>query len=131
MERDSSNALDLVVARLASMHLSESDFYQLFAEAIDAGRPDSEDEAELTTGVLHVPAALTADSPRWHGNPIFSIFLTTHQAEQTSTSGNNEEALSIRDQLAACKTQRDVEAVVKRGLYPVENIPRERRRADD
>ena len=55
MERESSKALDLTVSKMALMHLSEQDYHQLFAEGIDAGQPDSEDEAELTTGLLDIP----------------------------------------------------------------------------
>ena len=82
MERESSKALDLTVSKMALMHLSEQDYHQLFAEGIDAGRPDSVDEAELTTGLLDIPAAEDDENtPKWHSNPAFLDFIV-HQVEK-------------------------------------------------
>ncbi|KAL4923299.1 uncharacterized protein BDV17DRAFT_296474 [Aspergillus undulatus] len=113
MERESSKALDLTVAKMALMHLSEQDYHQLFAEGIDAGRPDSEDEAELTTGLLDIPAAEDDENtPKWHSNPAFLDFIV-HQVEKNGADASNEVVASVQDQLAACKSRADVLAVVK------------------
>jgi len=112
MERESSKALDLTVSKMALMHLSEQDYHQLFADGIDSGRPDSGDEAELTTGLLDIPAADTENTPKWHANPAFFDFVV-HQVEKNGAESGNEVVTSIQDQLAACKSGSDVIAVVK------------------
>lgn len=112
MERESSKALDLTVSKMALMHLSEQDYHQLFAEGIDCGRPDSGDEAELTTGLLDIPAADTENTPKWYSNPAFSDFIV-HQVENSGADSGNEVVTSIQDQLAACKSGSDVITVVK------------------
>lgn len=115
MERESSKALDLTVSKMALMHLSEQDYHQLFAEGIDAGRTDSGDEAELTTGLLDIPAADGPNTPRWHKNPVFSSFIV-HQVEKNGGQSGNEAVVSIKDQLSTCKSSNDILAVVKRKL---------------
>lgn len=113
MERESSKALDLTVSKMALMHLSEQDYHQLFAEGIDSGRPDSEDEAELTTGLLDIPAAAdTENIPRWHANPAFLDFIV-HQVEKNGAETGNEIMASIQDQLANCKSDNEVNVIVK------------------
>ena len=113
MERESSKALDLTVSKMALMHLSEQDYHQLFAEGIDSGRPDSEDEAELTTGLLDIPAAADIENiPRWHSNPAFLDFIV-HQVEKNGAEAGNEAMASIQDQLAGCKSESEVITIVK------------------
>lgn len=113
MERESSKALDLTVSKMALMHLSEQDYHQLFAEGIDAGQPESGDEAELTTGLLDIPATGGPDAPKWHANPVFSSFIA-HQVEKPGATSGGEAAISIKEQLRSCKSESDVLAVVKR-----------------
>ena len=111
MERESSKALDLTVSKMALMHLSEQDYHQLFAEGIDAGQPGSGDEAELTCGLLDIPAgADNENTPKWHANPAFSDFIV-HQVEQNGADTSNEALASVQEQLAACKSDADVLAV--------------------
>ena len=113
MERESSKALDLTVAKMALMHLSEQDYHQLFAEGIDSGRPDSLDEAELTTGLLDIPAGVdNENTPRWHTNPAFSEFVV-YQVENNGADSSNEAVASIADQLAACTSESELATVVK------------------
>lgn len=113
MERESSKALDLTVSKMALMHLSEQDYHQLFAEGIDSGRPGSGDEAELTTGLLDIPAAAdNENTPKWHSNPVFLDFIV-HQVENNGADAGNEVMASVQDQLAGCKSRSDVLAVVK------------------
>lgn len=113
MERESSKALDLTVSKMALMHLSEQDYHQLFAEGIDAGLPDSGDEAELTTGLLDISATEGPNATRWHANPTFSSFIV-HQVGKNGADLGNEAIMSIKNQLVACKSSKDVLAVVKR-----------------
>ena len=51
---ESDRQLDLTVAKMALMHLSEEDFHQIFAEAMEAGHLDSPVGPELSTGLLHI-----------------------------------------------------------------------------
>lgn len=111
MARESSKALDLTVSKMAMMHLSEGDYHQLFVEGIDAGRVDSHDPAELTTGFLDIQAG-SANAPRWESNPTFGSFVI-HQSGVNQGKDNKTATLSIHDQLLACQTQRDVYQVVK------------------
>lgn len=113
MERESSKALDLTVSKMALMHLSEQDYHQLFAEGIDAGRPDSGDEAELITGLLDIPASRGPNAPRWQANPTFSAFVI-HQTQESGAAAGGEAAVSLRDQLVGCKSAGAVLAIVKR-----------------
>ncbi|OQD61269.1 hypothetical protein PENPOL_c017G01328 [Penicillium polonicum] len=113
MERESSKALDLTVSKMALMHLSEQDYHQLFAEGIDAGRPDSGDEAELITGLLDIPAARGPNAPRWQANPTFSAFVI-HETQDSGAVSGGDAAISIRDQLVECKSTGAVLEVVKR-----------------
>jgi len=113
MERESSKTLDLMVSKMALMHLSEQDYHQVFAEAIDVGRPGSGDEAELTTGLLDIPVADGPNAPVWHNNPTFSSFVV-HQIKKDGEKSGNEAVMSIKNQLFACKSSNDVLAIVKR-----------------
>lgn len=121
MERESSKTLDLMVSKMALMHLSEQDYHQVFAEAIDAGRPSSGDEAELTTGLLDIPAADGPNAPVWHNNPIFSSFIV-HQIKKDGAESGNEARVSIKNQLIACKSLNDVLAVVRRELNDASTV---------
>lgn len=112
MERESSKALDLTVSKMALMHLSEQDYHQLFAEGIDSGRPDSGDEAELTTGLLDIPASDVENAPKWHTNPAFADFVV-YQVEQRGADEGTGVVVSVQDQLGSCETANDVIAVVK------------------
>lgn len=112
MERESSKSLDLTVSKMALMHLSEQDYHQLFSEGIDAGRPDSGDEAELTTGLLDITADDGPNAPRWYSNPVFSSFIV-HAVEKSDGESGGEAVASIKDQLLACTSPADILAVVK------------------
>lgn len=114
IERESSKALDLTVAKGSLMHLSEEDFHQLFAEAIEAGHPDNPDGPEVSTGVLEV-AADSPDPPRWISDPKFSFFVT-HRKMGESDKAEDANSVSIQDLLQNCQTAEDVEKVV-RGMY--------------
>ena len=50
----SDRQLDETVAKMAMMHLSEEDFHQIFAEAMEAGYIDSPVGPEVSTGLLDI-----------------------------------------------------------------------------
>ena len=60
--------LDVTVAKMAMMHLSEEDFHQIFAEAMEAGYLDSPVGPELSTGLLDISPD-SANIPKWHQTP--------------------------------------------------------------
>ena len=113
----SDRQLDLTVDRLAMMHLSEEDFHQIFAEAMEAGYLDSPVGPEISTGLLYISPD-TANIPKWSSNPKFANFIV----HQTAGSDNKKEQLkaaSIQDRLQACRTEQDVLQVIKRGSSPL------------
>ncbi|RYP64846.1 hypothetical protein DL769_006521 [Monosporascus sp. CRB-8-3] len=111
MERESSKALDLTVSKMALMHLSEEDFHQLFAEGIKAGHPGSPSGPELSTGLLEIQPN-SPEPPRWLKDPRFAHFIV-HESESGTGDAEQGGTTSIKDQLMACCTQEEVEAVIK------------------
>ncbi|KAI3390411.1 hypothetical protein diail_9735 [Diaporthe ilicicola] len=101
--RETDRALDLTVEKMALMRLSEEDFHQMIAEAIEAGRVDSPDGlSEITTGLLEV-APDSPNIPKWYRDPKFSRFIvqsTTNSEEMTDQTA----AASIHDLLQSCDT---------------------------
>ncbi|KAK6063375.1 Polyketide synthase-nonribosomal peptide synthetase 2 [Seiridium cupressi] len=114
IEREASKALDLTVARGSLMHLSEEDFHQLFAEAIEAGRPGNDDGPEVSTGVLDV-AVDAADPPRWISDPKFSHFIIHHKSGDGAEK-ENDGASSIQDLLRDCQSTEELQAVIEKSF---------------
>jgi hypothetical protein len=114
IEREASKALDLTVAKGSLMHLSEEDFHQLFAEAIEAGHPSNPDGPEVSTGVLDV-AVDSADPPKWISDPKFSHFIVHHK---TDDGAEKEKAgtPSIQDLVRKCQTTEDLQKVIESKL---------------
>ncbi|KAF2158977.1 hypothetical protein M409DRAFT_30511 [Zasmidium cellare ATCC 36951] len=107
----SDRQLDLTVAKMAMMHLSEEDFHQIFAEALEAGYVDSGNGPEISTGLLDI----TPDAqyiPQWYSNPKFARFIV-HQTSTEDSGADQSNAASIHDQLQACGTVEDVFDVIK------------------
>nr|ALP31868.1 polyketide synthase 32 [Diaporthe helianthi] len=113
MEREDRKALDLTVSKMALMRLSEEDVYQLIAEAIEAGRVDSEDGPELSTGLLDVQAE-SPTAPVWASDPRFSDFLVDRAESDDGAKQAVSESLS--DMLKACESRQDLESIVKRAF---------------
>ncbi|KAI6778350.1 putative polyketide synthase [Emericellopsis cladophorae] len=76
----SERNLDEAMERLAVVHLSESDFRHSFAEAIEAGQPDSPHGPEFTLGLREIPQD-AANMPKWAPDPKFSHFIVRRAAE--------------------------------------------------
>lgn len=110
--RETDRALDVTVQKMAMMHLSEEDFHQIFAEAMEAGYLDSPDGPEISTGLLDISPD-SPNIPKWYFNPKFANFIV----HQTAAGGDKKEqtaAASIQDQLQSCQTQQDVLQIIKR-----------------
>lgn len=115
MERESRRALDQIVERLHMMRLSEDDWCMSICEAIDACRLDSPNGPEISTGLSDVPFDVP-NAPLWYANPKFSSFVSQRGLAQDSSDGSTDSStssVSVADRLVACKTERDVVAVVR------------------
>lgn len=115
MERESRRALDQIVEKLHMMRLSEDDWCMSICEAIDACRLDSPNGPEISTGVSDVPFDVP-NAPLWYSNPKFSSFIAHRglaQDHSNGSTGSSEASVLVTDHLLACKTRRDVVAVVR------------------
>ncbi len=108
----SDRQLDVTVAKMAMMHLSEEDFHQIFAEAMEAGYLDSSVGPEISTGLLDISPS-SANIPKWYSNPKFARFIV-HQTASNDDKKEQSNAASIQDRLQACQTQQDLLQVIKR-----------------
>jgi len=108
----SDRQLDVTVTKTAMMHLSEEDFHQIFAEAMEAGYPDSTAGPEISTGLLDISPD-SINIPKWYSDPKFARFIV----HQTSSIGDKKEhtnATSIQDRLEACRSEQELLQVIKR-----------------
>lgn len=102
--RETDRARDLTVENMALMGLSEEDFHQMIAEAIEAGHVDCTDGVpEITTRLLDI-APDSANIPKWFCNPKFSRCIV-QQSAGTNERIEQTAAASIQDQLRECQTQ--------------------------
>lgn len=96
---------------MAMIHLSEDDFHQIFAEAIEAGHIDSPDGPEISTGLLDISAD-SANIPKWYSDPKFSRFIV-HKSSSSGDQKRQTKAASIQERLSTCCSEADVLQVVK------------------
>lgn len=108
---ESDRQLDAVVAKMAMIHLSEDDFHQIFAEAIEAGHVDSSDGPEISTGLLDISAD-ASNIPKWYSDPKFSRFIV-HKSTGGGDHKRQLKAASIQERLSECRSEEDVLHVVK------------------
>lgn len=107
----SDRQLNITVAKIAMIHLSEDDFHQIFAKAINASNPDSPNGPKISTGLLDIsPDA--ANIPKWYSNPMFAHFIVY---QTTSNDGKKQQtkAASIQDRLQECQSDADVLQVIQ------------------
>ncbi|KAF1352009.1 hypothetical protein BDV97DRAFT_293724 [Delphinella strobiligena] len=110
----SDRQLDVTVAKMAMMHLSEEDFHQIFAEGMEAGYIDSPVGAELCTGLRDISPD-SVDISKWYSNPKFARFIV-HQSASNDDKKEQGNSPSIQDRLTACKTEQDVLQVIKQAF---------------
>ncbi|EPE30014.1 NAD(P)-binding Rossmann-fold containing protein [Glarea lozoyensis ATCC 20868] len=104
--RETDRALDITVEKMALMHLSEEDFHQMIAEAIESGHSGSPHSPEITTGLLDI----SSDSPhipKWYSNPKFARFIVNRAANEEDRKGRTA-TVTIHDHLGNCKTKKDL-----------------------
>jgi hypothetical protein len=114
MERGPQKVLKSILQRLSLMPLSEGDFHQIFAEAIEAGRPDSVCGPELTTTLRTIPVD-TPHAPAFFSNPMFSHFLEAEKNQQKTQKGSKA-AKPIKELLGECATEDELQSVI-RGMF--------------
>lgn len=114
---ESDRQLDAVVAKMAMIHLSEDDFHQIFAEAIEAGHVDSPDGPEISTGLLDISAD-SINIPKWYSDPKFSRFIV-HKSTSSGDQKRQTKAASIQERLLACHSEEEVLQVVKGMQIPM------------
>lgn len=115
MTRDRDRrALDLTREKMALMPLSEEDFHQMIAQAIESGHMDSTDGAEITTGLLNIDP----DSPYvpiWCRDPKLSHFVV-QQSAGNEVRRDQSAVASIQDQLQDCKTRQDLTLLIEKSF---------------
>ncbi|KAH6876757.1 polyketide synthase [Thelonectria olida] len=107
----SDRNLDEAMERLAVVHLSENDFRQSFAEAIEAGYPDSLNGPEFTLGLREISGD-AVNLPKWAPNPKFAHFIVKRAAEAQERSDQGS-GVPLPEQLRACKSPEDVLTVIE------------------
>lgn len=113
LERGDKKVLESIVQRLSLMPVSEGDFHQIFAEAIEAGRPDSAVcGPELTTALRAIPFD-EPGAPAFFSNPMLSHFRLVG-LDQQKTKGSK--ANSTKELLAACETTAELQSIIK-GIF--------------
>ena len=110
----SDRQLDVTVAKTAMMHLSEEDFHQIFAEAMEAGYIDSPAGPEVSTGILDVSPD-SAYIPQWYTDPKFARFIV-HTATNADDKKEQSGAGSITESLKACKSEQELDQVIKQAF---------------
>ncbi|KAL1857502.1 Type I Iterative PKS [Diaporthe australafricana] len=106
--------LDLTVTRGNMMHLSEEDFHQLIAEAIEAGRPGHDGVAELSTGLMDVEHDTTSP-PLWFSDPKFAHLTLRRNGNRILSAGKTEPSATanspaaFKERLKSCRSPMDCE----------------------
>lgn len=112
LERADKKVMESIIERLSLMPVSEVDFHQIFAEAIEAGRPNSAFQApELTTALRAIPVN-TPNTPDFFSSPTFSHFLLPESDSQKVSKGSKA-AKPIKELLAECETEAGLQVIIK------------------
>lgn len=91
--------------------ISETDFHQLFAEAVYSGRPSSLDSIEITTGITNVSSQ--ADNlPAWAANPFMSHFVQNRELLNT-TSDTAATNVPVKAQIAEASTPDEITKIIR------------------
>jgi hybrid polyketide synthase / nonribosomal peptide synthetase ACE1 len=92
-------------------YLSERDFQQLFAEAVLAGRPGSNQDPDITTGLRHV-STNDAYKPLWLNNPKFGHLVTQHVVATSEVNTGKSEA-PAKSRLLNSKTPVEARQIIQ------------------
>ncbi|KAL4936458.1 hypothetical protein BDV06DRAFT_233408 [Aspergillus oleicola] len=94
------------------MPISESEFHNMFAEAVIAGRPGSGKNIQLTTGLHRASRSEGEDQPFWSNNPRFSHFVKEEDAE-TVDPQSSAQIVPVRQLLQAASTPEEHEQILE------------------
>ncbi|TVY36833.1 Hybrid PKS-NRPS synthetase [Lachnellula subtilissima] len=101
----------------ALVPISQRDFYQLFAEAVKAGRPGSSSSTiELFSGSKRINPH-DDDQPVWATEPLMSHFIQNSEG-LTPLARDNQSAVPLRTQLAQATNQIQVHSIIQHALFP-------------
>ena len=95
----------------------ERDFYQLFAEAVIAGRPGSSwNTIELFSGARRI-SKYDRDRPVWEAEPLMSHFVRNSDGPSQATA-DSEIRIPLRTQLARAQDQDQIHNIVRDAFLP-------------
>lgn len=100
---------------MASMHMSEHDFHQLFAEGIVAGYPSSSGPLEVTAGIRRV-SLIEESQPKWATNPFMGHFILEGGSHSSASSHTSKRILSLERQLADARSGKEVRLIVRNAV---------------
>ncbi|KAH0174845.1 polyketide synthase, partial [Aureobasidium melanogenum] len=88
---------------------SETDLHEVLAEAIVCGRPDSNQPAELITGLK------TVFDDSWHNDPRLSCYLTRKAVKEDNLGPKDANGnVSVEAQLIAAQTPEEAQAALEK-----------------
>lgn len=111
-----SGIYETTLRRYNYMSISESEFHQIFAEAILAGTPTSGQQSEIITGLHKLDtSAVEAVETFWYGNPRFSHYVVEEYGpiEKESTAVSE---FSIKQQLANVISAEEAMVILQNGI---------------
>ncbi|KAG2026219.1 hypothetical protein GB937_001726 [Aspergillus fischeri] len=91
--------------------MSEPDLHQLFAEAVISGRPDSQLDPNIITGVQAMTSAESKDV-LWRNKPRFGHFIQDGGAVKLP-SATKTATVPVKTQLEAAKDAEEMSAILK------------------
>jgi len=109
--REVSNMDETRLDRGGMMRMSETDFHQMIAEAIETGRPGSHHDPEVSTGLREIPEN-SPFLPTWHDNPKFSRFVL-RESTNGGDKGAERTGLSVQQRLQAAEVEDEVRTLIK------------------
>jgi hybrid polyketide synthase / nonribosomal peptide synthetase ACE1 len=114
VERAGQGVQDQLV-KAGYMSISESDFHQMFAETILAGRPEFGANPEVITGLR---PTRSDEEPRvpWFDNPLFSHCIVEAKGEDAESDGKMAGKMAVRpaiDRLASASSMEEALEIIK------------------
>ncbi|KAL4789182.1 hypothetical protein BDV19DRAFT_395282 [Aspergillus venezuelensis] len=94
------------------MPISESEFHNMFAEAVVAGRPGTGKTIQLTTGLHRASRSEGEDQPFWSNNPRFSHFVKDEDGE-TVDPQSGAQIIPVRQLLQAASNPEEHERILE------------------
>ena len=103
------------IGRMQIVPLSETDVHHAFAEALRAGKPDSERSCEIGLGIEPLDTMIEDQEPVWAADPLFAHFLPSTNSHD-KTDGAQFGRDDIRKLIQDAETEAEVVEVVQEAL---------------